>query len=164
MAMSRSFGAMSFTIRSPILMFPLEISSSPARQRKAVVLPQPEGPTSTRNSLSATSMFRLLTASTSPYFLTTFSYATLAMVLSSVSWEYSDFIILLLPCKEMQSEGKFSGGMSDCREVDRYTWIAEDKWMRIRLPYLATCAPRRYPLAPVHQPNPKKNNGSSDQR
>src|SRR5215211_7398686 len=99
MAMSRSFGATSFTTLSPILISPPVISSRPARQRKAVVLPQPEGPTSTRNSLSATSIFKLLTAVTSPYFLTTFSNATLAMGLSSVSWEYGSSIILPLFCK-----------------------------------------------------------------
>src|ERR1044072_236055 len=107
MAMSRSFGATSFTMRSPILMSPPVISSNPARQRKAVVLPQPDGPTSTRNSLSATSMFRLLTAVTSPYFLTTFSNATLAMGLSSVSWEYGDSIILLLARKRDENRHEF---------------------------------------------------------
>src|SRR5688572_15709799 len=107
MAISRSFGATSFTTRSPILMFPLVISSRPARQRRAVVLPQPEGPTSTRNSLSATSIFRLLTAVTSPYFLMTFSNATLAMGLSSVSWEYSDSIILPLLWKENEKLHEF---------------------------------------------------------
>ena len=35
-------------------------------QRRLVVLPQPDGPTSTRNSLSAISRFRSLTATTSP--------------------------------------------------------------------------------------------------
>jgi ABC-type nitrate/sulfonate/bicarbonate transport system ATPase subunit len=109
MAMSRSFGAMSFTTRSPILMFPLVISSSPARHRRAVVLPQPEGPTRTKNSLSATSIFKLLTAVTSPYFLTTFSNATLAMGLSSVSWEYGNSIILPLFCKENAKWREFMG-------------------------------------------------------
>src|ERR1041384_4216549 len=116
MAMSRSFGAMSFTMRSPILMFPLVISSKPARQRKAVVLPQPEGPTSTRNSLSATSIFKLLTAVTSPYFLTTFSNATLAMGLSSVSWEYGDSIILLLAHSLHESTPEFQA-MNICFAV-----------------------------------------------
>src|SRR6266540_5542504 len=103
MAMSRSLGATSFTTRSPILISPLVISSSPARQRRAVVFPQPDGPTSTRNSLSSTAMFKLLTAVTSPYFLTTFWNVTLAMILSSVSWEYSDSIILPIPFRNVKS-------------------------------------------------------------
>ena len=42
MAISRSLGATSFTTWSPIRMRPSPISSSPARQRRAVVLPQLE--------------------------------------------------------------------------------------------------------------------------
>src|SRR6267378_1063942 len=56
MAMSRSFGATPLTTRSPIAMRPPEISSSPATIRKSVDLPQPEGPTSTQNSPSTTSV------------------------------------------------------------------------------------------------------------
>ena len=52
MAMSRSMGGSSLTILSPIMMSPSEIVSSPATMRKVVVLPQPDGPTSTTNSLS----------------------------------------------------------------------------------------------------------------
>src|SRR5262249_7000248 len=46
-------------------MRPPLISSSPANMRSAVVLPQPDGPTSTRNSPSATSMLRSSTATAS---------------------------------------------------------------------------------------------------
>src|SRR5450756_2571632 len=54
MAMSRSRGAMSLTTLSPMETVPDVMVSSPARMRSAVVLPQPEGPTSTTNSPSAT--------------------------------------------------------------------------------------------------------------
>src|SRR5918994_2950707 len=53
--MSRSFGVRSLTTRSPIVTVPSEISSRPATIRSAVVLPQPEGPTSTNNSPSSAS-------------------------------------------------------------------------------------------------------------
>src|SRR6266542_6133766 len=60
--MSRSFGVRSLTTRPPIVIVPSEISSSPAAMRSAVVLPQPDGPTSTRNSPSWISRERLCTA------------------------------------------------------------------------------------------------------
>src|SRR5947207_2897754 len=53
--------------------------------RRAVDLPQPDGPTSTRNSASWASIVRLLTASTSPYCLVTCSRSTLVKRLSSPS-------------------------------------------------------------------------------
>ena len=55
MAMSRSLGGRSLTTRSPIVIVPELISSSPAIERSAVDLPQPDGPTSTMNSPSLTS-------------------------------------------------------------------------------------------------------------
>src|SRR5438094_4405293 len=64
MAMSRSFGETSLTSRSPIRISPEVASSSPATIRSAVVLPQPDGPTRTRNSLSRISRLTLLTATT----------------------------------------------------------------------------------------------------
>jgi hypothetical protein len=66
MAMSRSLGGRSLTTRSPILMVPSVMSSSPATILRAVVLPQPEGPTKTMKSPSATSKERSLTARTVP--------------------------------------------------------------------------------------------------
>src|ERR1700730_7946096 len=50
MAMSRSFGSTSLTIRPPISMVPALGRSSPATILSSVDLPQPEGPTSTVNS------------------------------------------------------------------------------------------------------------------
>ena len=58
MATSRCLGDTPLTTRSPKLTVPEVISSRPATIRSAVVLPQPEGPTSTTNSPSATSRSR----------------------------------------------------------------------------------------------------------
>src|SRR2546430_13184024 len=55
MATSRSAGGRGVTSRSPIRTSPSVGSSSPAMHRRAVVLPQPDGPSSTRNSPSRTS-------------------------------------------------------------------------------------------------------------
>ena len=84
MAMSRSFGGTSLTSRPSIEISPWLISSSPAIMRKVVLLPHPEGPTSTRNSRSATSMLTSRTTLTccpraSVYVFPTFCKLTLAM-------------------------------------------------------------------------------------
>src|SRR2546423_856429 len=50
MATSRERGGRSVTSRSPIEIVPPLASSRPAITRRSVDLPQPEGPTSTRNS------------------------------------------------------------------------------------------------------------------
>src|ERR1051325_2193970 len=62
MAMLRSIGGRSFTTSSPMRISPEVISSRPATMRSVVVLPQPDGPTSTTNSLSRMSRFTSLTA------------------------------------------------------------------------------------------------------
>src|SRR5712692_9168765 len=69
MAMSRSIGGSSLTTVSPIRTWPEVIDSSPATMRRVVVLPQPDGPTSTTNSLSRTSRFTSFTTCTSSNFL-----------------------------------------------------------------------------------------------
>src|SRR5919199_2027485 len=79
--MSRSRGATLLTTRSPMRISPLVIDSSPASIRSAVVLPEPDGPTSTMNSPSATSSERPRTASTRPKRLSTFTYRTAAIAL-----------------------------------------------------------------------------------
>src|SRR5690554_2531977 len=78
MATLRSFGGRSLTTRSPMMIRPSLISSSPATMRMAVDLPQPDGPTRTRNSSSSTSRLRLLTAGSPPppYTLVTLSKIT----------------------------------------------------------------------------------------
>src|SRR5713226_9202445 len=76
--MSRSFGGTSFTRRSPIKMSPSLASSSPAINRRAVVFPHPEGPTSTVNCLSGISSVMSFTAVTAPNFLVTPCSCTLA--------------------------------------------------------------------------------------
>src|SRR5262245_50440168 len=77
--MSRSLGGRSFTTRSPMVISPALISSSPATIRSVVDLPQPEGPTSTTNSLSRMCRFTSLTAWTSSYFLFSSFSSTWAM-------------------------------------------------------------------------------------
>src|ERR1700761_2888626 len=60
-------------------MSPAETSSSPATMRSVVDLPQPDGPTSTTNSLSGMSRLMLRTASTSSKRLVTLRNATSAI-------------------------------------------------------------------------------------
>src|ERR1041384_4521310 len=62
MAMSRSFGGTSLTTSPSTAISPALISSSPAIMRSVVVLPQPEGPTSTTNSRSRMCRFTSFTA------------------------------------------------------------------------------------------------------
>src|SRR4051794_18312545 len=66
MATSRSLGRMSLTTRPPISIVPSLRSSSPAMVRRRVLFPQPDGPTSTVNSPSATVRSMPLTAGTVP--------------------------------------------------------------------------------------------------
>jgi hypothetical protein len=78
--MSRSRGDSVFTTRPPMLSVPVLMSSSPATIRSAVLLPQPDGPTSTRNSPSAMSRSRSWTAwKPLSYFLLILSRTTVAM-------------------------------------------------------------------------------------
>src|ERR1700719_310248 len=82
MAMSRSLGGRSLTICPPMTMSPALVSSSPAIMRKVVLLPQPEGPTSTTNSWSAMSRSMPCTTSRSANRFTTLLSVTCAMALS----------------------------------------------------------------------------------
>ena len=52
MAMSRSIGGTSLTTVLSMRISPAVIASRPAIMRRVVVLPQPDGPTKTMNSLS----------------------------------------------------------------------------------------------------------------
>ena len=64
--MSRSRGDRFVTSRSPMRTVPAVISSSPAIMRSSVDLPQPDGPTRTRNSPLATDSVTESTARTPP--------------------------------------------------------------------------------------------------
>src|SRR5215471_17064171 len=64
--MSRERGGSSVTSRSPIEIDPAVTSSRPAIIRSSVDLPQPEGPTRTRNSPLPIVSETLSTATTSP--------------------------------------------------------------------------------------------------
>src|SRR6266851_9314854 len=57
--------AASLTTRSPIVIEPVSLRSSPAIMRKVVVLPQPEGPSSVTNSADSTARSMPSTAATS---------------------------------------------------------------------------------------------------
>src|SRR5207247_1111136 len=57
--------------------------------RRAVVFPQPDGPTSTRNSASRTARLRSLTATTAPKRFVTWSYVTVAIESKSMSWDFA---------------------------------------------------------------------------
>src|SRR5918994_4662424 len=88
MAMSRSLGDRVLTTRSPMRMVPDVMSSRPATMRRAVLLPQPDGPTRTRNSPCLMSRSRSWTAwNPFSYCLLTLSSTTSAMVPSSgIGW------------------------------------------------------------------------------
>src|SRR5262245_34678705 len=77
--MSRSLGGTSLTTSPSTAISPSVMSSSPAIMRSVVDLPQPEGPTSTTNSLSAMSRSMPDTASVSSKRLTTLRSETCAM-------------------------------------------------------------------------------------
>src|SRR5215471_6122469 len=66
-------------------MSPEVTSSRPAIMRSVVLLPQPDGPTSTTNSLSGMSRLMLRTASTSSKRLTTLRNATSAIAFGPLS-------------------------------------------------------------------------------
>src|SRR5260370_10559625 len=78
--MARCVGGRWLRRSPPIRISPSVPSSSPAIMRKVVLLPQPDGPTSTMNSLSAISRSMPRTASVRSYFLTTLRRATLAIL------------------------------------------------------------------------------------
>src|SRR5947208_1286778 len=93
MAMWRSMGASSLILCSSIRISPDEISSSPATMRSVVVLPQPEGPTSTTNSRSWISRFTSLTAWTSSYFLLRFFSRTRAISTLHAAGHSGDIVL-----------------------------------------------------------------------
>jgi len=66
MAMSRSFGCTSLMSRPAISILPPSSGSRPASIRSAVVLPEPDGPTSTMNSPSLMSRSSASTAGVAP--------------------------------------------------------------------------------------------------
>src|SRR6478609_9682248 len=70
MATPRARGGVSLTTWPPIRISPLVCCSSPQMMRRKVVLPQPDGPSSTMNSPSGTVSEMPLTAGTSPNILT----------------------------------------------------------------------------------------------
>src|SRR5438094_7404056 len=76
--MSRSLGSTPLTIRPSIETVPALIVSSPATMRRRVDLPQPDGPTTTTSSPSATAQLTPCTTSRVPYDLRTPSRVTVS--------------------------------------------------------------------------------------
>src|ERR1700754_3890949 len=64
--MPRSLGSSQVTFLPEMKIWPPEISSRPARQLSSVDLPQPDGPSSTRNSPCPTSRLRPSSTLTAP--------------------------------------------------------------------------------------------------
>src|SRR5436190_17922349 len=89
--MSRSIGGSSLMILSSIKIRPEVIDSRPATILNVVVLPQPEGPTRTTNSLSRIARFTSLTAWTWSNILFRFWMATLAIAFALPSGDASSF-------------------------------------------------------------------------
>src|ERR1700745_2358472 len=81
--MSRSIGGSSLMTLSSIRMRPDVIDSRPATMRNVVVLPHPDGPTRTTNSLSRIPRFTSLTAWISSNFLFKLWIWTSAIALSN---------------------------------------------------------------------------------
>src|SRR5579859_407264 len=94
MAILRSLGGSPVTTRLPMRISPAVISSSPASKRRAVLLPEPDGPTRTKNSLSRICKDRSLTAMASPKRLLTCSNVTLLM---SSAFRYKNYLFYLTP-------------------------------------------------------------------
>src|SRR5918994_1028756 len=82
MAMSRSIGGTWLTTVLPIRMSPDVMASRPAIMRSVVVLPQPEGPTKTTNSLSRMCRSTSFTTWLASNFLLSLRTITSAMTLS----------------------------------------------------------------------------------
>src|SRR6266567_4824051 len=80
MAISRSLGKRSLTIRPPMPISPSLTTSSPAIILSRVDLPQPEGPTSTTNSPSSMSTLTPCITWTVPYLLMTLLTLTSANI------------------------------------------------------------------------------------
>ncbi|MCY1242261.1 hypothetical protein D9M72_552130 [compost metagenome] len=80
MAMSRSFGATSLTMRPSMRISPPLMSSSPASIRRSVDLPQPDGPTSVTNSPSSIFTETPWMTEAAPYCFKTRSIVTDAIV------------------------------------------------------------------------------------
>src|SRR5579871_4415411 len=80
MAMSLAFGGRSVTSRSPMNSWPALMVSSPAIMLSVVVLPQPDGPTSTTNEPSAISRLRRGITTCEPKRFSTSTRETLAIV------------------------------------------------------------------------------------
>src|SRR5215211_6726818 len=119
--MSRSRGATRLTTRSPIRISPSVTDSRPASIRSAVVLPEPDGPTSTRNSPSAAASVSSRTASTASKRLVTSSYSTRAtrLPLDRAREHAADEVPLEEDVEHDDRRGDDHGARGEQREVGR---------------------------------------------
>src|SRR5215216_6278805 len=92
MATCRARGGRPLTMFPPIRTSPSVASSSPAMVRRSVVLPQPEGPSSTRYSPSAVSMSTPSTAIMSPWKVFLSPRSSTASARAGPSWPSSDVL------------------------------------------------------------------------
>src|ERR1700730_10886655 len=118
MAMSRSCGAPSLAPRSPILTVPSLISSRPASMRRAVDLPEPEGPTRTTNSLSLISAVMSLMTTVPGYRLDTCSKVPPAISRLSLGTR----------CEAVKVELPGGGRPNGCLASLQATSFREERW------------------------------------
>src|SRR5215472_9338126 len=118
MAISRSIGARSFTTFSPIRTSPAVMVSRPATMRNVVVLPHPDGPTRTTNSLSRICRFTSLTACVSSYFLFRFLRTTCAIATSAGSQRGSEHERCLAAQSSLYRSGQAGDVVLDEKRVD----------------------------------------------
>ena len=97
MATSLSFGSRSFTRLPSIKISPELASSNPAIIRIVVVLPQPDGPSRTRNSLSEIVKLKSSTAVNCPHCLWTF-FSSIDAIFFYVSTLQNAFCIPMQKC------------------------------------------------------------------
>src|SRR5947207_743410 len=87
MAMSRSLAGTELTSRPSIDSVPEEIDSSPAIMRNVVVLPQPDGPSSTMNSPCRISRLTESAAGACPRAYTLVSWSSVTTAMNALSFD-----------------------------------------------------------------------------
>src|SRR5438105_2664839 len=110
--MSRERGGSSVTSRSPIVIEPPEVSSSPAIIRRSVDLPQPDGPTRTRNSPLSISRETASTATTSPPKTFVTRSSTISATAADLYRTGPDFAMALTTFRERGYSSVRDGGRS----------------------------------------------------